>query len=302
MKVKEMSNTLFTELANIGDIECITNENAPILNMDYFSFHSAEKTLLDVVENMIKTSPSTYIGDLAKIINLKFKAKWNSIFSSLYGEYNPLSTEKYTEIETPNITKTKESSESKTKNEENSSTNTINAENKKVGTNTDTKQGTKESTEGTISSQKEGTDIVTTDDKERENKVYGFNSNVGVGSDEGNDTATRNITGNKDDNTIDINEDVTKNEVESSTLSKQINETDTKTETANLEGTRDTTENNSLDTTEKESGTRNKEYQGYKQISPQELAQKEIELKNLYNLYNIMYEDVDSVIALGIYC
>ena len=302
MKVKEMNNTLFTALANIGEIECITSSNAPILNMDYFTFHSAEKTLLDVVENMVNSSPSTYIEDLAKIINLKFKDKWNSIFISLYGEYNPLTTEKYSEIETPNITKTKQISEDKAKNEESSSTNTISGENKKVGTNTDTKQGTKENTENTISSQKEGTDLVTTDDKEKENRIYGFNSNVGVGSDESNDTATRNITGNKEDNTIDINEDKTRSEEENSTLSRNINETDTKTENATLAGTRDITETNSLDTTEKESGTRNKEYQGYKNISPQELAQKEIELKNLYNLYNIIYEDVDSVIALGIYC
>lgn len=301
MKVKEMSNTLFTAIATLGEIECITSQNADLMNIDYFTFHSAEKTLLDVVENMINNSPSNYIDTLAKIVTMKFKNKWNSIFASL-SDYQALTNYKYNEVETPNITKTKEESEDKSRNQEDTTTNTINAENKKVGTNTDTKQGTKESTEGTISSQKEGTDLVTTDDKERENRIYGFNSNVGVGSDEGNDTATRNITGNKEDNTIDINEDITKNEQENSTLSKNINETDTKTESANKSLSSDITETNTKNTTDKESGTREKEGSGYRNISPQELAQKEIELKNLYNLYNIIYEDVDSVIALGIYC
>ena len=301
MKVKEMSNTLFTAIATLGEIECITSQNADLMNIDYFTFHSAEKTLLDVVENMINSSPSTYIDTLAKIVSMKFKNKWNSIYTSL-SDYNALSNYKYNEVETPNITKTKEESEDKSRNQEDTSTNTINGENKKVGTNTDTKQGTKESTEGTISTQKEGTDLVTTDSQETENRIYGFNSNVGVGDNEGNGTTTTNVTGNKDDNIIDLNKNVTKNEEENSTLSKNINETDTKTESANKSLSSDITETNTKNTTDKETGTREKEGSGYRNISPQELAQKEIELKNLYNLYNIIYEDVDSVIALGIYC
>ena len=254
MKVHEMSNTLFTEVSKLGNIDFLTTDVAGILDFEYFNVHSYSKYVLPFVDALKESQPDNYIQQIAKIVNLKFKDKWQKLYDVLIGtEYVPINNYQESETETPNITKTKE------------------------GTNSDTRTGSEniESTE--ISSQKEGTDVTTTGDNQQDNLIYGFNSNVGVGDTERSDNSSSNISGNKEDNTIDIN----------------------KTDTS--EKTKNETTQHSINESEKETGTRTYERSGLKGGSYQELIEKEVNLKNRYNLFNILYQDVDSIIALMTY-
>lgn len=342
MKVHEISNTLFTEVSKLNDINFLTSEVAGILDFEYFNVHSYSKCVLPFVDALKESQPDNYIQQIAKIVNLKFKDKWQKLYDVLIGtEYVPINNYQESETETPNITKTKEGTEvnsedssvietpnlttskegSINKSEVLSDTETPNITKTKTGNNTDT-SSLNESVEGSdISSQKEGTDVTTTGDNQQENLVYGFNSNVGVGESEKNANSSSNISGNKEDNTIDINRTNTSEKTTSENVQHSINEsvkeTGTKTkettktnedstsETTKESGTKETsidsTKNKDSNITEKETGTRTYERSGLKGGSYQELIEKEVNLKNRYNLFNILYQDVDSIIALMTY-
>ena len=342
MKVHEMSNTLFTEVSKLGNIEFLTSEVAGILDFEYFNVHSYSKCVLPFVDALKDSQPETYIQQIAKIVDLKFKDKWQKLYDVLIGtEYVPINNYQESETETPNITKTKEGTETNTedstitetpnlttskegsanKSEVVSETETPNITKTKTGTNSDTSTGSEnvESTE--ISSQKEGTDVTTTGDNQQDNLVYGFNSNVGVGESEKNVNSSSNVSGNKEDNTIDVNKTDTSEKYKNESAQHLINESEKETGTKTKEGTKtnedasiettrqtgtketgiDSTKNKDSNVTEKETGTRTIERSGIKGMSYQELIEKEVNLKNRYNLFNILYQDVDSIIALMTY-
>ena len=342
MKVHEMSNTLFTEVSKLGDITFLTTDVAGILDFEYFNVHSYSKCALPFVDALKESQPDNYIQQIAKIVNLKFKDKWQKLYDVLIGsEYVPINNYQESETETPNITKTKEGTETNTedstitetpnlttskegsvnKSETLSETETPNITKTKTGTNSDTSTGSENAQSTEISSQKEGTDVTTIGDSQQENLVYGFNSNVGVGDSERSDNSSSNISGNKEDNTIDINKtdtsEKTKNETTQHSINESVKETGTKnkegtktnedstSETTTQTGTKDTnidsTKNKDSNVTEKETGTRTYERSGIKGSSYQELIEKEVNLKNRYNLFNILYQDVDSIIALMTY-
>ena len=342
MKVHEMSNTLFTEVSKLGNIDFLTSDVAGILDFEYFNVHSYSKCVLPFVDALKDSQPETYIQQIAKIVDLKFKDKWQKLYDVLIGtEYVPINNYQESETETPNITKTKEGTETNTedstitetpnlttskegsanKSEVLSETETPNITKTKTGTNSDTSTGSEnvESTE--ISSQKEGTDLTTTGEGQQENQVYGFNSNVGVGDTERSDNSSSNVSGNKEDNTIDVNKTDTSEKTKNETTQHSINETlkesgtknkegtktneDSTSETVTQSGTKDTSidssKNKNSNETLKETGTRTYERSGLKGGSYQELIEKEVNLKNRYNLFNILYQDVDSIIALMTY-
>lgn len=342
MKVHEMSNTLFTEVSKLNDINFLTSDVAGILDFEYFNVHSYSKCVLPFVDALKESQPDNYIQQIAKIVNLKFKDKWQKLYDVLIGtEYVPINNYQESETETPNITKTKEGSEVNTedstisetpnlttskegsinKSEVVSETETPNITKTKTGTNSDTSNGTENSQNTEISSQKEGTDVTTTGDAQQENLVYGFNSNVGVGDTERNNNSSSNVSGNKEDNTIDINKTDTSEKTKNETTQHSINESEKETGTKSKEGTKtnedstsetiketgtkdtniDSTKNKDSNVTEKETGTRTYERSGLKGSSYQELIEKEVNLKNRYNLFNILYQDVDSIIALMTY-
>ena len=342
MKVHEMSNTLFTEVSKLGDITFLTTDVAGILDFEYFNVHSYSKCALPFVDALKESQPDNYIQQIAKIVNLKFKDKWQKLYDVLIGtEYVPINNYQESETESPNITKTKEGTETNTedstitetpnlttskegsanKSETLSETETPNITKTKTGINSDVSTGSERNESTETSSQKEGTDVTTTGDNQQENLVYGFNSNVGVGESERSDNSSSNISGNRDDNTIDINRTNSSQKYKNDSSQRSINEsekeTGTKTkestktnedatlETTRQTGTKDTSvessKNKDSNITEKETGTRTYERSGIKGISYQELIEKEVNLKNRYNLFNILYQDVDSIIALMTY-
>ena len=342
MKVHEMSNTLFTEVSKLGNINFLTTDVAGILDFEYFNVHSYSKCVLPFVDALKESQPDNYIQQIAKIVDLKFKDKWQKLYDVLIGtEYVPINNYQESETETPNITKTKEGIETNTedssvvetpnlttskegsvnKSEVLAGTETPNITKTKTGNNTDINSSS-ENAQGTdTSTQKEGTDVTTTGEGQQDNLVYGFNSNVGVGDTERSVNSSSNVSGNKEDNTIDINRSSTNEKTTSEnaqhTINESVKETGTKTtettktnedstsETTTQSGTKETsidsTKNKDSNVTEKETGTRTIERSGIKGISYQELIEKEVNLKNQYNLFNILYQDVDSIIALMTY-
>ena len=342
MKVHEIKNTLFTEVSKLGNIAFLTSDVAGTLDFEYFNVHSYSKCVLPFVEALKESQPDDYIQKIAKIVDLKFKDKWQKLYDVLIGtDYVPINNYQESETETPNITKTKEGTESNTedstltetpnlttskegsinKSEVISGTETPNITKTKTGNNTDIST-TNENVQGTdTSTQKEGTDVTTTGDNQQDNLVYGFNSNVGVGESEKNVNSSSNISGNKEDNTIDINRSNTSEKISSENTQHSINESvkesgtkttettktneDSTSETTTQSGTKETsidsTKNKDSTETLKETGTRTYERSGIRGISYQELIEKEVNLKNQYNLFNILYQDVDSIIALMTY-
>ena len=342
MKVHEMSNTLFTEVSKLGEITFLTNDVAGILDFEYFNVHSYSKCVLPFVDALKDSQPETYIQQIAKIVNLKFKVKWQKLYDVLIGSnYVPINNYQESETETPNITKTKEGTETNTedstitetpnlttskegsanKSEVLSETETPNITKTKTGTNSDTSTGNENAQTTEKSSQKEGTNVTTTGEGQQDNQVYGFNSNVGVGSTESGVNSSSNVSGNKEDNTIDINKTDTSEKSKNETTQHSINETQKESGTKNREGTKtnqdstsetttqtgtkntsiDSSKNKNSNETLKETGTRTYERSGIRGASYQELIEKEVNLKNRYNLFNILYQDVDSIIALMTY-
>ena len=127
---------------------------------------------------------------------------------------------------------------------------------------------------------KESQDVTTTNTDMSNDSVYGFNSSTAVPQSMGSDTSSQRTT-------ADLNKNVTEN-----TQMKSGNDTTT------LEGT-------SVDS---HSGTDRKtnEYTDTETMSGRDdnattLIEKELEFRIKYNLFNIIFNDIDSVTALKIY-
>ena len=124
------------------------------------------------------------------------------------------------------------------------------------------------------------TDMTTTSTNEKNNDVYGFNSTAPVGSDLNYGTDTENVLGDKENNTT---ENV-----------KQTTGDDTNDTTGNDE--KGTTGNDDKDTTKNEIISRTG-----RNTSAQDLLQKELDFRSKNLFFNIVFRDIDDIIALAIY-
>ena len=109
-----------------------------------------------------------------------------------------------------------------------------------------------------------GTNLTTSTTDYSTNDVYGFNSRLAVDESDNTGLNSETVIGDKDTNTTSNTKTTTGNEIT----------TETGTETTSIKG-----------------------YEG----NVQERVKSELELRDQYNLYDMMYKDVDSLITLQMY-
>ena len=138
----------------------------------------------------------------------------------------------------------------------------------RTGNNKDTKTSTV-TEDGTVMV---GTSETTSRTGDTQDNVYGFNSVTPVGDTTSNETVTETVSGKKDDNVTDTDNKTTTDEVIAHDIS--TNEINSGTDTYTRTG-RD------------ESGAT--------------LITEEIEMRNLYTFFDIVFADVDSIMTINIY-
>ena len=209
-----------------------------------------------------KNSINKSVNDIvAQMIRGKFIDKWERYYNALINENYEI-LEDIVKNETSNYTKNEVNNY--TKNE----TSNYAKNETKTYNNTINENG------------KTNTDMTTSSTNEKNNDVYGFNSTAPVGSDLNYGTDTENVKGDKEKNTT---ENV-----------KQKTGSDTNGTTGNDE--KGTTGNDDKDTTKNETISRTG-----RNTSAQDLLQKELDFRSKNLFFNIVFRDIDSIIALEIY-
>lgn len=100
-----MTQGIFHQLATNSNLEYITNDNKVELDLDYYLSHSGKKMISNVYDNLLKYYPNDDpIVKLSKIIETKFKNKWDRLFAVLVeADYDPIENYSMEEIETPDL-------------------------------------------------------------------------------------------------------------------------------------------------------------------------------------------------------
>ena len=258
---------IYNKKAIIGD--WFTKDFATKLDIEFVLSESGYKRFNYALtslgsEDLKKVLSDSYSG----IIDNKFGEKWNTIYNLLLNEskkYDPLSEFKVTTTETPNLT----SSRDLTKND------TI--------TDTTTENKDKDTTLSSTKNEKTGTNITTTNETTNDNEVYGYNSTASVPSDTSTSSLNQTMVGDKESNITEGTSSDTGSVTESNTT--------------NYNRELDVTENE----TTKQTGTKETISEGNKSKSYQELISSEIKLRELNNLINIMFNDVNKLLFLEVY-
>ena len=236
------------------------------LCLGYYMNNSSNKTVSPIYENILnlitENSINKSVNDIiAQMLRGKFIDKWNRYYNALINENYEI-LEDMVKNETSNYTK----------NEVNNYT--------KNETSNYAKNETKNYNNTINENGKTNTDITTSSTNEKNNDVYGFNSSAPVGSDLNYGTDTENVKGDKEKNTT---ENV-----------KQTTGNDTNGTIGNDE--KGTTGNDDKDTTKNETISRTG-----RNTSAQDLLQKELDFRSKNLFFNIVFRDIDSIIALEIY-
>ena len=100
-----MTEGIFHQIALNNTFEFITDTISERLDIDYYLSHSGKKKISNLYENLVKYYPDENpLVKLAKIIESRFKNKWDRLYEVLIeAEYNPIENYSMEEIETPNL-------------------------------------------------------------------------------------------------------------------------------------------------------------------------------------------------------
>lgn len=242
--------------------------NVSSLSVDYFGSHSGEKAPAPLVK---KLATDDELSDEAKtqianIIVNRFGKNWEKLAKIYDYQYNPLENYGTTETETPDITRTRMPDLTDTE--------TPNITRTRTPELTHT-----ETPDITIT---ETPDVTTVTTGTENAGLYGFNSDIGVPSDNTISESTEKETGTRDRRETGTRTTVdTGTEQETETGSKTFTKTGTETET--------------------ETGTKKIERAGNNgAVTYQELLRAEIDIWD-WNFINKIYSDIDSVLALSVY-
>lgn len=133
-----------------------------------------------------------------------------------------------------------------------------------------------DSKQNTYSSNREvATNMSSSSNKSQQDDYYGFNSSEKVPKNENNLNSTETITGTGKDNYTKIQDNA--NETTDTTRTKDFTEEQTET------------------------GSITKHSTGYRDTAPSKLISDEIKMRNLYNLFDIILNDLDDLITLLVY-
>lgn len=276
------------------------------LCVGYYFVRSGNKLASPIYHTMVdllsEKDPSLTDEELLKLVNTtigsriirpKYIDKWTRVYKALVtSTYDPL--DDYSETETHKGTNTDKTTYDITgkKSGDDTDTTTYDLSEGKSGTNSDVT--THDVT--TEENGKTGTSETTTRANEQSNDVYGFNSTSPVGDTYNNENTTETVIGDAEKNTtqniktktgteskaIGIDETTTKKGTETKTLG--VDETNTKTGTENKEF--------GIDETRTKNG---------RHTNGASLVNAELDMRSRQIFFDIVYRDIDSIIALSIY-
>lgn len=104
----DRSKSVFNAIFSITSqpFEWLTQENADILDVEYYLNHSGQKWISPMFRKLLDLQDVNAIQQVAKIIINKFEDKWNKLFEAfIESEYKPLENYSMEEVEKPQITK-----------------------------------------------------------------------------------------------------------------------------------------------------------------------------------------------------
>lgn len=264
------------------------------MSREYYLSHSGEKETSPFYDRLLEHNDELYKSQqfCSAIIYAKFKDKWERVYAALKkmyevtNEYERSEEETFSGKDNISISETTD----KTGSKQMVGTDTTTTTNKNIVDSTKLTDNTTTSTEAT------STDKTVTTTSDDNNNIYGFNSSTAVGSDTSNSTNTEHTTGEADKNkttsTENLDGNETYNETDTSNGEEKFvkNDTDTTEENEQKKGT------NVADKTH----TLGKEINGHN-APVTDLLEKEINFRDRQIFYDIVYKDIDSVIALQIY-
>ena len=298
-----------------SDLTIPYNISGEDLDLDYYANRSQNKIISPLVEAILgddETLSANKLNKLASVIYSKYHENWDRLFYAFSLEYNPLQNYNGDERETTQNYLSGSESNSLTKSETVNNTGTqTNAQ-----TGTDTTTVTLGNTE-TITHGKTTTDttqhgktnnINEYGERKRENKVYGFNSSTAVDESETSDTVgdndstkgyhTNNTEGGTTTDTIGETGTTTTGYSGTITTGLQHGLTDTRTD--NLAQSLSGTESGSSTKSENGTETRTNHREGNLGITTsQQMLTSEIDMRLAYNLFDVVYSDVDKVLVLN---
>lgn len=235
------------------------------MSLAYYTYRSANKRVSKTYMNLVGYRDLGIDIDvneqISRILIDKFIDKWTRV-------YEVLVNSQYNALENTNIVERKTGNNTNEKTYNNSFT--------KTGNNSDT------TTYDTELENNSDTNVneTTTSNNGENNKVFGFNSVDAVDVNSSTSNSTDTVTANKNDNTEHSVETKTGTETKNFTIS----ETDKKSGT-------DTDELTINESTSK-MGT---------DVAKQDLVNKELDLRNRTTFFDIVFADIDSVMASSIY-
>lgn len=300
------------------------------MSREYYLSHSGEKETSPFYDKILANISELYKAQefASSIIYAKFGKKWESIYSLFNRSYDVLEEFKRSEresfqgkdsistSETTDKTGSKQmvGTDTTTTTKNNTIDTTKDTNNTTNTTKNDNIVTTKNTTNTTIAEEATSTDKTVTTTSDDNNNVYGFNSVTAVGSDESNSTNTERTMGEAENNKTTTSETLngreSGNETEALTSEETLVGSEKYKETEALTGEEKFTKHDTDTITENEERSGNnvadknhtllKETSGHN-IPVVDMFDKEISFRDRQVFYDIVYKDIDSVIALEIY-
>ena len=252
---------IFTAINTIKPLPWANNENISNLSLDidYFGNISGGKIVSPLIDRIVEgeTISNSEIVKISNIIISMYYQKWGKLYDTLNFEYNPIENYDMLEVMTNDITSIQYGK---------TLTRTDNLTHSKTGTETETPNTTETRTDN-LTHSKTGTETTTYNTTDTDtpnlanatgNKIFGFNSSIGVDSDSqnssttGTDTKTKTGTEALGYNTQD-SETGTQTLAKTGTDQKTYNTQDAETGTQTLAKTG--TDQKSYNTQDSETGT-----------------------------------------------
>ena len=322
-----------------SDLTMRYNISGEDLDLDYYANRSQHKIISPLVEAILgddETLSATKLNKLASIIYSKYHENWDRLFYAFSLEYNPLQNYNGDEDETINneVSGTETNSLSKSETVLNTGTQQNTGSVQNTGTQTNAQSGTDTTTETlnnteTITHGKTTTDTLqhgkTSNTNEygprkNTNKITAFDSNSLIteseseelvgGNNSGQGYHTNNTEGGTTTDTI--GETGTTSTAHGGTITTGVQHglTDTRTDNLSESHTDTRTDNLSqaLTGTETNNGTKSEEGETVRHnhregnlgiTTSQQMLTSEIDMRLAYNLFDVVYSDVDKVLVLN---
>lgn len=308
------NGAIFSELVENYEVPWRSLNNGLSMDIEYFGNKSGGRIISPLVERLLNEEGELTEANKTVLLNIifnRYRESWGKLWDAITATYSPLENYNLTETEEENNEGTNErtesttGSETETTTEDNEASETVTESETVEGTKTDT--GTLSNT-GTKVTDRDGTESATTSStssENGENGVYGYNSLESVGDTTSEQTGTETGTESRT-NAEDISETLNNTETENKThtTEEERAKSNTKSNTEDKSGSRQNTTTESKTGSEETTGQRTRELTRSGNIgvtTSQQMLESEIELRMNYNFYDIIYKNVDEVLALSVF-